>query len=69
MKNVILPFLSTSCMLLNGETELHLLWALYDSMALCVYVETVMESCKKAEIGQTQAIQNIFKIYCIHWQW
>lgn len=59
MKNGFLPFLSTSYVLLYGVTKLRLLWALYDSVALGVYVETVIEPCKKAEMGQTQTIQNI----------
>lgn len=54
-----IPFLSACYVLLYGVTKLHLLWALYDSVALCVYVETVMKPCNKAEMGQTQAI--IFK--------
>lgn len=56
MKNDFLPLLSPSYVLLYGVTKLRLLWALYDSVALCVYVETVMDACKKAKMGQTQAI-------------
>lgn len=56
-KKSFLPFLSSSYVLLYGVTKLHLLWTLYDSVTLRVYVETVMEPCKKAEMGQTQAIQ------------
>lgn len=66
MKNDFLPFLASSYMLLYGVTELHLLWALYDSMALGIYVEAVMEPCKKAEMGQTPV--TVF-MYCMHWQW
>lgn len=63
MKNGVLPFLSTSYVLLYGVTELRLLWTLYDSVALGVYVEAVMKPCKKAEMDQIQAIQKIMYIF------
>lgn len=66
MRRGSLPFLTSSYVLLDGVTELRLLRALYDSVALGVYVEAVVKPCKKAETGQTKtfAVVIISETFC-----